>query len=161
MHGPRGLPPPYSWAPKYLVQLQGEINDSYDCAMGMLVGYWYTVAVKSVKHRGYNEPEKKVFFDLIVTDKNAGEVQVQISMFPGLMTVKLEKWIDETLPYGKTRILCSNDLVQGTHCPVVLLATLSSVETPGLGVDAVGEIAESAVLNDGSVEATKLHWLLN
>jgi len=161
MHGPRGLPPPYSWAPKYLVQLQGEINDSYDCAMGMLVGYWYTVAVKSVKHRGYNEPEKKVFFDLIVTDKNAGEVQVQISMFPGLMTVKLEKWIDETLPYGKTRILCSNDLVQGIHCPVVLLATLSSVETPELGVDAIGEIAESAVLNGGSVEATKLHWLLN
>ena len=75
--------------------------------------------------------------------------------------VKLEKWIDETLPNWKTRILSSDDLVKGIHCPVVLLATLSSVQTPELGVDAIDEIAESAVLNDGSVEATKLRWLLN
>jgi len=161
MHGPRGLPSPYSWAPKYLAQLQGVIHGGYDCELGSLLGYWYTVRVKAMVHEGYSRPDDKVFFDLLVVNRHGVEVQVQVSMFNGLRTLRLKRWAEETVSSGRARLLCADDMVKGEHPHAVLLVQGTEGELEALGLDGVGEVAESAMMNDGGVEGLRLRWMLS
>ncbi len=52
MSGVRGLPEPYSWAPKYLVQLGGVISDEFTSSYVGLVGFWHTITVKRINDHG-------------------------------------------------------------------------------------------------------------
>ncbi|KAF4331881.1 hypothetical protein FBEOM_14335 [Fusarium beomiforme] len=48
LQGMRGLPPPYSWAPKYLARLTGMIIDGYTATENGLVGYWTTFQLNRI-----------------------------------------------------------------------------------------------------------------
>ncbi|EXJ95998.1 hypothetical protein A1O1_01124 [Capronia coronata CBS 617.96] len=137
MHGPRGLPAPYSWAPRYLARLQGRIYGGFDAQLGSLIGYWHTVVVERMVKRfvadtgSYNG----CVCNLIVTEAKHGgndpdqiqmgagqnssschalpvgqETEIQIQFYPEHWTTELEDWLEKTIPSGKARLLCGEGM---------------------------------------------------
>ncbi|KIW49109.1 hypothetical protein PV05_10820 [Exophiala xenobiotica] len=187
MHGPRGLPAPYSWAPKYLARLQGRIYSGFDAQMGSLIGYWHTITVKRVLSKGISETHEKVFVcNLVVTptptttitttsssssEGSSGEENsstIQIQFFPDHWTSTLQDWVESVIPSGKARLLCgekmdfSNDETD-QHARIVLAARDATGPLPDLNLDAWGDVAGSAVVNSPriGVEVRRMRWYLD
>lgn len=163
MHGPRGLLAPYTWAPKYLVQLQGKVRGGLKLREGGLVGDWYTVTVTKVINKFVSQSTEGIVCDLLVQNARNEEIQIQISLFPKMRTQDLEDWMEEAVPRGSARLLCGDDMIKVPYCHTALLAE-SHGQYPGAGesdLGMLGYVAGSAVINDGSVEATNTRWLLN
>ena len=162
MHGPRGLPVPYGWAPKYLVQLQGTIRGGLEHIAGSLVGYWYTVTVTTVLQKGVSASTDGYVCNILVLNARNEQVQIQISLFPKMWSGDLENWVEHVVPSGKARLLCGDDMVRGSHSHCLLLASVQHADrTPELELDVMGTVAGTAALNDGSVEGTRLRWALS
>ncbi|KAI9758892.1 MAG: hypothetical protein M1840_003740 [Geoglossum simile] len=163
MHGIRGLPSPYSWAPKYLARLEGKISDDYHCQPFGLLGYWYTVPVKEVKKVGATDDNTPLIM-LAVLDKDGVEVEIQTSLPQRSWTDQVEEWVKKAVPSGQARLLCQDNPVMAGGEPnahVMLLATQTPGGTDALEFDGTAKIAGSAVLNYGGVEGTKLKWWLS
>ncbi|KAJ4504725.1 hypothetical protein HRR83_003146 [Exophiala dermatitidis] len=189
MHGPRGLPAPYSWAPKYLARLEGRIYGDLDAQLGSLVGHWYTIVVKRVVTKFVPEGYDRWVCDLVVgevyddddgshgsaseqgnTDsKREVEAQIQIEFYPSHWTPALETWLNETIPNGKARLLCGEPLdfnyrdTADQHARIVLVATSTVGPVADLNLSDWGTVAGSAVVNSthlGGVRETRLRWLL-
>ncbi|EXJ81493.1 hypothetical protein A1O3_07786 [Capronia epimyces CBS 606.96] len=173
MHGPRGLPSPYSWAPKYLARLQGRIYDGFDVQLGTLIGYWHTVTVKQLKKRFVPESFPGVVCDLVVADnpdapmEARAEAEIQIRFYPEHWTDQLEAWLEEAIPSGKARLLCGEhmnvDPCESDQYARIVLAAISTVgAVADLNLDDWGAVAGSAVVNCpsiGAVRDTKMRWL--
>jgi hypothetical protein len=184
MHGPRGLPAPYSWAPRYLAQLQGRAHAQFDASLGSLLGYWHTITVKSVTREGWwaDAQEEVYVCNLVVTstedssdserDRPARAVQeaeVQIQFYPKNQTLAMREWIETTVPSGKARLLCAQTLQYDFsnqadgHAPIVLAAKDATGPLPDLNLDAWGDVAASAVVNSPSISIPdrRLRWHLS
>jgi hypothetical protein len=185
MHGPRGLPAPYSWAPRYLARLQGRVHDKFDATLGSLIGHWFTLRVNYVLDKGWSTTEQEEVFvcNLIVsTPETAGlgdiskdehiahgkEAQVQIQFYPSHWTSAIQEWVEVTIPSGKARLLCAETLHYNFntqtdgHAPIVLVAKDDTGPIPDLNLDAWGDVAGSAVVNSPSIDIQdrKLRWNL-
>lgn len=179
MHGPRGLPAPYSWAPRYLARLQGRIYGGFDAQLGSLIGYWHTITVKRLVNRFVAEEgsSKVAVTNLVVSDSTVGvgannsaiEAQIQIQFYPDHWTSELETWLEQTIPSGKARLLCGEQMDVGydettdQHARIVLAATSTVGPVADLNLDDWGTVAGSAVINSpriGGVRDGRMRWFL-
>ncbi|KAL4901506.1 hypothetical protein BDW74DRAFT_181796 [Aspergillus multicolor] len=141
MHGPRGLPRPLSWAPRYLAHLQGEAFKAYlmECQPEGLVGEWHAVSVREVARVcAYEQPGKddKLALQLLVANRKGETAQVAIVTWNEGWTASVKEWT-ESVPGGTARILCAKELIVGEHFPTVLLtiAEGDAGPRPGRGPD--------------------------
>jgi hypothetical protein len=178
MLGPRGLPAPFSWAPKYLVRLQGRIYGGFDAELGLLIGHWHTLTVKRIVSRGVAEAQRVYFCNLAVTtprlrtDTDApsapAEAEIQIQFIPEHWGPKLETWLDTVIPSGKARLLCGEAIDVGygqndQYARTVLAATAQVEGLTELNLDAWGDVAGSAIMNSPriGVQERRLRWCLD
>ena len=165
MHGPRGLPAPFSWAPRSLAHLQGKIHGGlqFRPESNGLQGYCHTARVCKLLGHFVSESLQGVVCNLVVLDKNQREVQIQISLYPGQPGPDIENWMSRTIPDGKARLLSCDPMVQLEFCHVALLVE----QEKGLDdefafedLDARGRVVGSAVINHGSVDSAEVRWCL-
>ncbi|KAL1618340.1 hypothetical protein SLS54_007317 [Diplodia seriata] len=181
MHGPRGLPGPWSWAPRYLVQLQGRVNlrdefvvcrdDGGRC--GGLRGWWSEVEVRAfgkwrkwcVQGAQEEEGEEKLVMLLRVRDAEGRERDVHVVLWETERTLCTQRWVD-LIPTGRAVMLAASEMIVSPDCvfPTVLLAVRDG---GGAGMDAdelrMGHVECSAVLVDtGStgLDASLGQWFL-
>lgn len=157
LSGMRGLPEPYSWAPQYMVQLEGKIFDDFqDTSMG-LVGFWYTVTVKQITGYGPNKDKSKLIFSATVLDRYEKVVSIQLTL-PHTWNERLSHWLDEARPDGQAKLLCADNPLYSDHLHVFLLVLKgTSIDTV---CDATGIVSGTAVLNGGELEGERLKWRL-
>ncbi|UPX14120.1 uncharacterized protein EKO05_0004611 [Ascochyta rabiei] len=160
MHNPRGLPKPFSWAPKYLAHQQGKIHAAHElaCAGNGVTGSWYTTTVLKLVHvASYGQAaaessDDKMAFQLLVDGGSGAPVIVTVVTFGSEWTQALKCWAD-VIPGGRTRLLCPTNFDGQFPFPVVLL----SVQITNT---AVAEVTDSAILVNGTVAAPQVQWLL-
>lgn len=159
LSGMRGLPEPYSWAPRYLVQLEGVCRDGYEASAAGLLGFWYTINVERVMKHGPNSNKTKLICDLDVLDRDGFVVEIQTTL-PHTWSERLTTWIDEAKPYGRAKLLCADDPSIGVDALHVFLMVLQDLGDFSQVCDGNGVVAGTAVMNHGEVEGTKLKWWL-
>lgn len=169
MHSPRGLPSPFSWAPKYLTQLQGESQAAYRFTVNSdgLLSSWYTLPVRQLVHvASYGLPnddtDDKMAFQLLVEDVHGTSLTVTVVTWGSTWTRDLKIWTD-LIPSGNARLLCSREMTAGEHFPIVLLSVQNVNSVPSLharGLQSVGCVSSSAVFVNGDVKAPLVPWLL-
>ncbi|RDW72410.1 uncharacterized protein DSM5745_07582 [Aspergillus mulundensis] len=170
MHGPRGLPRPLTWAPRYLAHLQGEAFKPYlmKCQSGGLVGEWHAASVREVvRVCAYEQPGKddRLAFQLLVANERGDTAQVAVVTWTDRWTASLKEWTG-LIPGGKARLLCAKEMVVGEHFPTVLLAVLEGDMKPNPddvvrpGVDSMGYVLASGVVVSGNLLCAAQSWLL-
>lgn len=157
MSGMRGLPEPYSWAPKYLVQLEGKVFDDFTDTPVGLVGFWNTITVKEIKNFGPKRDNSKLIFDTEVLDKYGKTVDIQMTL-PHTWSERLSRWRDEARPDGQAKLLCAENPLYSDDLHVFLMVLQgTAIDTV---CDATGVVAGTAVLNAGELEGERLKWWL-
>ena len=158
MSGMRGLPEPYSWAPKYLVQLEGMVFDEYMSSDMGLIGFWYTITVKRIKDYGTQSDHSELIFNAEVLDKDGVAIDIQMTL-PHTWSDRLTRWLDEARPDGLAKLLCARNPLYSEHAHVFLMVLQNAGESIGV-CDGCGTVAGTAVLNFGELEGKKLKWWL-
>ncbi|KAL4739060.1 hypothetical protein BDV11DRAFT_215528 [Aspergillus similis] len=166
MHGPRGLSSPFTWAPKYLAQLQGKSWKPYlfRCESFGLVGNWHSASVlKLVRACLYEQPgrDDKLAFELLISNSTGETAPVVVVTWDKDYTTDLTKWT-KLISGGKSRLLCGDEIVVGERFPTVLLAVWESDTEPedGLEAGAMGYVLASGVLVSGNMPSVSGRWLL-
>ena len=187
LHGPRGLPDPWGWAPAYLCGLEGErrhdltINDN-----GQLVGEWYSIEV--VEHeKSFRWGQTMVVHNLKA--KTPGEnsiAKVQISTRTGAQlrssyaeqvqldekqTAQYNTWLSHVGTSQATFLLCQKQInMTGRSVALIVLMvalcggqgeSASDADRPILGADWRGKVYSTAALtmSDCSV-GVRGRWFL-
>jgi len=131
MSGMRGLPEPYSWAPRYLVQLEGVISDEFTSSYVGLVGFWHTITVKRINDHGFNPDHSKLIFNAEVLDKDGIAVDIQMSL-PHTWSDRLTRWLDEARPDGQAKLLCARNPLYSDDLHVFLMVLQTAGESIGV-----------------------------
>ncbi|KAG6011669.1 hypothetical protein E4U43_008187 [Claviceps pusilla] len=158
LQGMRGLPAPYSWAPRYLARLTGMIMDEYTATENGLRGHWTTFPVRSIIKYGPNTKETQLIFHMELLNRR-GEPFEMWTQLPHYWSTQLKDWLEKAVPSGTARLLCArvpeNLLVD--HHPVVMLMVVRG-ET-----ESFGTVVGTAQMNDPDVtelDGERLQWLL-
>ncbi|KAL4984220.1 hypothetical protein BDW68DRAFT_21375 [Aspergillus falconensis] len=166
MHGPRGLPSPFGWAPKYLAHLQGKSWKPYyfKCESLGLVGNWHSASVlQLVRACLYEQPgrDDKLAFELLIGNTMGETAQVVVVTWGDGWTPDLRKWT-ELISGGMSRLLCADDIMAGESFPTVLLAVWEGDIDPSDGVEAgsMGYVLASGVFVSGNMRSVPGRWLL-
>ncbi|KAL4757315.1 uncharacterized protein BDW70DRAFT_113363 [Aspergillus foveolatus] len=166
MHGPRGLPSPFTWVPKYLAQLQGKSWKPYyfRCESFGLVGKWHSASVlKLARACLYEQPgtDDKLAFELLIGNNTGETAPVVVVTWSKDYTTDLTKWT-ELISGGKSRLLCADEIVVGEIFPTVLLGVCEGDIGPeyGLEAGAMGYVLASGVLVSGNMHSVAKTWLL-
>lgn len=158
LQGMRGLPAPYSWAPRYLARLTGMIIGGYTATKDGLVGSWTTFRVNRVitlrEHQ--NEPKHILHLELL---SQRGEPFEMWSELPQGWTHALDQWREQARPAGSARLLCAKvpENMRDDHDPVIMLMVLQD------GAETCGTVVGTLALNDPDVhelDGERLQWLL-
>ncbi|KAF9632063.1 hypothetical protein BFW01_g2925 [Lasiodiplodia theobromae] len=177
MHGPRGLASPWSWAPRFLVGLQGRVNlpDEFFCdaAGGGLRGWWHEVPVTRFgRWRAWCVPgeEQQQVAMLIGVRDAAGcerEVHVLLADAERARVRDVEGWV-ELIATGRAVMLAASEMAVSPDCvfPTVLLA-LRDDSGGGKARDVdelkAGHVVFSGVLVDAGregLDASLGQWVL-
>ncbi|KAJ2980397.1 hypothetical protein NQ176_g2669 [Zarea fungicola] len=158
LQGLRGLPAPYSWAPRYLARLTGMIIDGYAATENGLVGSWATFRVNRIIRQGEHKNETKYIFHLELLNRR-GEPFEMWSEHPQAGPHGLGQWLEQATPLGAARLLCARvpENLQADYHPVIMLMVLQS-DTRFLG-KVVGTLA----MNDPDItelDGERVQWLL-
>lgn len=91
MHGVRGFPSPYGWAPAYLSGLEGVVRDGMNVTESGLEGTWFTTRVANVKEKFRHGDEKTVLTLKVLDEAVTREVQIIATNGMHLRTDRTEK----------------------------------------------------------------------
>ncbi|KAM5359105.1 hypothetical protein ACJA88_015214 [Fusarium oxysporum] len=154
----RGLPPPYSWAPRYLARLTGQILDGYTATENGLVGYWTTFRLNRIIRHGEHKNETKLIFHMELLNRR-GEPFEMWSELPHNWSDELDQWLQEATPSGMARLLCANvpENLETNRDPVIMLMVLQGC------AESFGTVVGTAAMNDDDVtemDGEVLQWLL-
>jgi hypothetical protein len=158
LQGIRGLPPPYSWAPKYLARLTGMIIDGYTATENGLVGYWTTFKLNRIIRHGDHKNETKLIFHMELLNRR-GEPFEMWSELPHHWSDQLDQWLHQATPSGMARLLCSKvpENLETNSDPVIMLMVLQG------DAESFGTVVGTAAMNDDDVtelDGEVLQWLL-
>ncbi|CAA9964885.1 HET domain containing protein [Pyrenophora teres f. maculata] len=167
MHSLRGLAQPFSWAPRYLVQQQGQSKAPYFYSFTGtgLVGPWYTAVVRERVHAAFYgaaeaeaEREHKLALQLRIDTMSGASVLATVVTWDVKWTPGLVTWV-ELIPTGTARIICPDAMTsyEKRSFPSVLLARQKPHDSPA---QAFGDVLASAILVGGYIEAPQVQWLL-
>lgn len=170
MHSLRGLPQPFSWAPRYLAREQGISNAAYFYTFNGsgLVGRWYTATVRELAHTAFYgeadaeaEEDHKLALQLHVDDIGGKSILVSVVTWDVKWTPELVTWVD-LIPTGNARIICPNAMssYEAVDFPSVLLAIQRPNVASSQAQQAFGDVLASAILVGGHVTAPQVQWLL-
>jgi hypothetical protein len=161
----RGLPAPYSWAPRYLARLTGQIIDGYTATEIGLVGYWFTFRLNRIIRHGEHKNETKLIFHMELLNLRGEPFEVWFEL-PHHWSDELDRWLEEATPSGTARLLCSK--VPGDfwtnnvpNFPVTMLMVLLTGGMEDLGL---GKVVGTAAMNDDDVTelvGEEKQWLLS
>ncbi|KAG5979459.1 hypothetical protein E4U55_005151 [Claviceps digitariae] len=158
LQGRRGLPPPYSWAPRYLARLTGMIMDEFTATENGLQGCWTTFPVRRIIKHGPNTKETKLIFHMELLNRRGEPFEIWTEL-PHYWSDQLDNWLKKAVPSGTARLLCArvpeNLLVH--HHPVVMLMVVRGE------AESLGTVVGTAEMNDLDVtelDGEKLHWIL-
>jgi hypothetical protein len=165
LQGMRGLPAPYSWAPRYLAHLTGRITDGYTAVEIGLAGYWYTFRLNKIIRHGEHTNETKLIFHMELLNRRGEPFEVWFEL-PHHWSDDLNQWLKEATPSGTARLLCSkvpeefwtNNI---PNFPVTMLMVLLTGGTEDLRF---GKVVGTADMNDDDVtelDGEVEHWLLS
>jgi hypothetical protein len=158
LQGMRGLPPPYSWPPRYLARLTGKIINGYTATENGLVGYWTTFRLNRIIQHGEHKNGEKLIFHMELLNQR-GETFEMWSELPHYWSDELGEWLQQATPSGTARLLCA-EVPEDLHAnrdPIVMLMVLQG------GVESFGTVVGTAALNDDDVtdmDGEILQWLL-
>lgn len=158
LQGMRGLPPPYSWAPRYLARLSGKIIGDYTATENGLVGYWTTFRLNRVIRHGMQENETKLIFHMELLNRR-GEPFEMWSELPHHWSHELGQWLQQATPSGTARLLCGEvpENLRTNRDPVIMLMVLQG------DAETFGTVVGTAAMNDDDVtelDGELLQWLL-
>jgi len=159
LQGRRGLPPPYSWSPRYLARLTGKIFGDYIATEHGLLGYWSTFRLnRIIRHGLHNKNDAKVIFHLELLNR-FGKPFEMWSELPNYRDDKLIEWWSQATPSGTARLLCANvpENLDTNRDPVVMLMVLQG------DAESFGAVAGTLTMNDDDVnelDGELLQWLL-
>ena len=167
MHSIRGLPGPFSWAPRYLARQQGQSQDSnfYKFIGSGLVGPWYTAIVREQVHATFYGPaeseaeeDHKLALQLRIEDLTGPSVLATVVTYDVKWTRELIAWV-ELIPTGTARIICPAAMrfyEEGSFLSVLLAR-----QKPHHSLtQAFGDVFASAILVGGNIEVPQVQWLL-
>ncbi|KAF1833512.1 hypothetical protein BDW02DRAFT_552392 [Decorospora gaudefroyi] len=170
MHSLRGLPQPFSWAPKYLAREEGATEAAYFFKFNGsgLVGPWYTAVVRQLVRKSLYGPagsdaeeDNKLAFQLLVDDISGTSVLVAVATWDTKWTPELVTWV-ESIPTGNARIICPKTMsgYKMGAFPSVLLAIQKPFAGSGQAQGAFGNVFASALLVGGKITVPQVQWLL-
>lgn len=158
LQGVRGLPAPYSWAPRYLARLTGKIIGDYTATENGLVGHWTTFRLNRILRHGEHKDKTKLVFHMELLNRR-GMPFAMWSELPHHWSDELDQWLQQAMPSGTARLLCAGvpDNMHTVRDPVVMLMVLQS------GAESFGTVVGTATMNDddvGELDGEKVQWLL-
>jgi hypothetical protein len=170
MHNLRGLPHPFSWAPRYLAQQQGTTQDPYFYRFNgsSLIGPWYTATVRQKTHAGFygaadadTEEENKLALHLHVDGILGTSALTTVVTWDRRWTPGLVTWVD-LIPTGNARIICPQPMssYDTGNFPSVLLAIQRPAGGSPQAQGVFGDVFASAILVGGEITAPQVQWLL-
>ncbi|KAK4901577.1 hypothetical protein LTR27_001349 [Elasticomyces elasticus] len=173
MHSLRGLPQPFSWAPRYLAQQQGVSQEPYFFKFNGsgLIGPWYTATVRELAHTAFygeagaeGEENHKLALQLQIEDESGTPTLVSVVTWDVRWTPKLITWV-ELIPTGSARIICPRSMSShNAHKAGGFLSVLLAIQRPAAGAaqaeGASGDVLASAILVGGSITTPQVQWLL-
>lgn len=163
LQGRRGLPPPYSWAPRYLARLTGMVIDGFVATENGLVGCWTTFPVRRVIRHGPNIKVTKLNFHMELLNRRGEPFELWAELPPDWSDA-LAQWVEQAVPAGTARLLCARvpeNLLLDHHPVVMLMVVQGHGDNSWAG--AFGTVAVTAEMNDLDVtelDGEKLQWLL-
>ncbi|KAI9146828.1 hypothetical protein HJFPF1_13396 [Paramyrothecium foliicola] len=158
LQGLRGLPPPYSWAPRYLARLTGTIVGGYEATTNGLVGLWTTFLINRVIRHGEHTNGRKLIFHMELLNRR-GEPFEMWSELPHNFSDDLGRWLDQATPTGAARLLFPR-IPENLHTntdPIIMLLVLQS------DVESFGTVVGTAAMNDDDVtelDGERMPWVL-
>ncbi|OBT62970.1 hypothetical protein VE03_07613 [Pseudogymnoascus sp. 23342-1-I1] len=164
LQGRRGLPPPYSWAPRYLARLTGVIIDGFVATENGLVGYWTTFLVQRVIRHGENKTDTKIIFHMELLNRHGKSFEL-LAGLPYHWSDKIAQWVEQAVPAGTARLLCATvpENLLSDHDPVVMLMVIQGDGEEGSWEGAFGTVVGTAEMDDPNcteLDGEKLEWLL-
>jgi hypothetical protein len=158
LQGSRGLPAPYSWVPRYLARLTGQIIDGYTATENGLVGYWTTFRLNKIVTHGEYKDETKLIFHMELLNRLGEPFKVWFEL-PHHWSDALDQWLKEAKPSGTARLLCSKvpEDLRTNRDPITMLMVLQG------DADSFGTVVGTAAMNDDDVtelDGEVLQWLL-
>lgn len=158
LQGSRGLPPPYSWAPRYFARLTGMIIDGYTATENGLLGSWTTFRLSKLLKHGEHKDKTKLVFHMELLSRGGKPFEMW-SELPHCWSDELDQWLQQATPAGRARLLCSKvpDNLNTNSDPVVMLMVLQGE------AESFGTVVGTAAMNDDNVtelDGEVLQWLL-
>lgn len=165
LQGRRGLPPPYSWAPRYLARLTGMVIDGFVATENGLVGCWTTFPVKRVIRHGENKTDTKLIFHLELLSRQGKPFELWTEL-PYHWSDEIAHWVEQAVPAGTARLLCARvpENLLLDHHPVVMLMVVQGDGEENSWDGAFGTVVGTAEMNDPDcteLDGEKLEWLLS
>lgn len=164
LQGRRGLPPPYSWAPRYLARLTGVVMDGFVATESGLVGYWTTFVVQRVIRHGENETDTRIIIHMELLSGHGKPFEL-FAQLPYHWSDKIAQWVEQAVPTGTARLLCARvpENLLLDHDPVVMLMVVQGDSEERLWEGAFGTVVGTVEMEDPNcteLDGEKLKWLL-
>ena len=158
LQGQCGLPAPYSWAPRYLARLTGQIIGGYTATEHGLTGYWTTFRLNKIIRHGTHKDEMRIVCRMELLNRR-GEPFEMWAELPYHFPEALVRWMKQATPEGTARLLCSKvpDDLRTNSDPITMLMVLQG------DAESFGTVVGTAAMNDDSVtelDGEVLQWLL-
>jgi hypothetical protein len=159
LQGSRGLPAPYSWAPRYLARLTGQIIGGYTATENGLVGNWTTFRLNKIIRHGEHKDETMLIFHMELLNRR-GEPFGVCFQLPHYWSDELDQWMKEATPSGTARLLCSKvpEDLRTNSDPITMLMVLLQGDANSLGT-----VVGTAAMDDDNVtelDGELIQWLL-
>lgn len=167
LQGRRGLPPPYSWAPRYLARLTGIVIDGFVATENGLVGCWTTFQVQRVIRHGQNKTDTKSTFHMELLSRHGKPFELWAELpYHRSDKIAQSQWVEQAVPAGTARLLCARvpENLMLDHYPVVMLMVIQGDGEENSWEGSFGTVVGTAEINDPDcteLDGEKLEWLLS